>query len=125
MEARSAGKPGKVNAGSEDRLKVRNLEIADLERGALASLDNLVPGTSLLDLDTAKKLVREIQSNPLHRLFAAVSWNAGEETVVGTTTLLVEPKLIFAGGRVGHVEDVSVRKGFERQGIGRRLVEHA
>jgi hypothetical protein len=29
--------------------------------------------------------------------------------VVGTTTLLVEPKFLFGIGRVGHIEDVSVK----------------
>jgi glucosamine-phosphate N-acetyltransferase len=49
----------------------------------------------------------------------------GSEAVVGTTTLLVEPKFIFNGSRVGHIEDVSIRKGHEGKGLGYKLVSHA
>ncbi len=45
--------------------------------------------------------------------------------VIGTTTLLVEPKFIFSGGRVGHIEDVAVRTGYQRRGIGFKLVKYA
>src|SRR5207302_4719786 len=45
--------------------------------------------------------------------------------VVGTTTLLVEPKFINKGMRVGYIEDVSVRKGYDGLGIGSQLIEYA
>ena len=45
--------------------------------------------------------------------------------VIGTTTLLVEPKFIFGGGRVGHIEDVAVRADYQRRGIGFELVKYA
>lgn len=48
-----------------------------------------------------------------------------EIVIVGTTTLLVEPKFIFGGGRVGHIEDVCVRKEFQGLEIGSLLVKHA
>jgi len=39
--------------------------------------------------------------------------------------LLVEPKFIFSGGRVGHIEDVAVRADYQRRGIGFKLVKYA
>ncbi|MDQ6668013.1 MAG: GNAT family N-acetyltransferase [Thermoproteota archaeon] len=45
--------------------------------------------------------------------------------IVGTTTLVVEPKFIFGGRRVGHIEDVAVRAGYQRKGIGFKLVNYA
>ena len=42
--------------------------------------------------------------------------------IVGATTLLTEQKFIGKGMKVGYIEDVSVKKGYERQGIGRKLV---
>lgn len=45
--------------------------------------------------------------------------------IIGTTTLLVEPKFIFGGTRFGHVEDVAVRREYEGLGIGSKLVRHA
>jgi glucosamine-phosphate N-acetyltransferase len=99
----------------------------DLDNGFLESLDNLLPGTSRLERTNARTVLAEIRSNPLHRIFVAVipQRQAGREVVVGTTTLLVEPKFIFNGGRVGHIEDVSVRRGYEDMGLGCRLVSHA
>lgn len=44
--------------------------------------------------------------------------------VVGTASLLIERKFINHGGIVGHLEDVAVRKAFQKQGIGRALVKH-
>jgi ribosomal protein S18 acetylase RimI-like enzyme len=48
-----------------------------------------------------------------------------ENLVIGTTAWLVELKFIFAGEIVGHIEDVAIRKGYERSGIGSELVMHA
>ncbi|HEX9318698.1 MAG TPA: GNAT family N-acetyltransferase [Nitrososphaeraceae archaeon] len=70
--------------------------------------------------------MKQIQSNPLHRIFVAVI--QGEKNrglVIGTTTLFVEPKFIFTGGRVGHIEDVAVRPEYQKQGIGAKLVRYA
>jgi glucosamine-phosphate N-acetyltransferase len=110
-----------------DTASIRELVLDDLNNGFLETLDNLLPGTSGLDTSNARTLLAEIRSNPLHRIFvAAIPQRQGtREVVVGTTTLLVEPKFIFNGGRVGHIEDVSIRRGYENIGLGRRLVSHA
>jgi glucosamine-phosphate N-acetyltransferase len=110
-----------------DNASIRELVLDDLDNGFLETLDNLLPGTSGLDTSSARTLLAEIRSNPLHRIFvAAIPQRQGtREVVVGTTTLLVEPKFIFNGGRVGHIEDVSIRRGYENVGLGRRLVSHA
>ena len=44
--------------------------------------------------------------------------------IVGTTTLLMEPKFIDRGMIVGYVEDVAVRKGYEGLGIGKQVIEN-
>jgi glucosamine-phosphate N-acetyltransferase len=111
-----------------DIASIRELVLDDLDNGFLESLDNLLPGTSRLDRNNARTVLAEIRSNPLHRIFVVVipqRQGGREEIVVGTTTLLVEPKFIFNGGRVGHIEDVSIRKGYENMGLGRILVSHA
>lgn len=97
-------------------------------------LENLVSA----DIDTirAKQILQQIKSNPLHKIFIAQEEEEGGEQqeqeqeqqvqaqddidkkkiktiVVGTTTLLVEPKFINKGMRVGYIEDISVRKGYD------------
>ncbi|MGB7637838.1 MAG: GNAT family N-acetyltransferase, partial [Nitrososphaeraceae archaeon] len=89
-------------------------------------------------------------SNPLHKIFIAQEEEGGgggggeqqeqeqqvqaqddidkkkiKTIVVGTTTLLVEPKFINKGMRVGYIEDVSVRKGYDGLGIGSQLIAYA
>jgi len=102
---------------------VRLVRAEDVDNGLLETLANL------RDLDLrpleAKRLVEEIGISPFCRLYVATTDN----TVVGAATLLVEQKLIRSGGKVGHIEDVATRAGYERLGIGstiiRRLVADA
>ena len=124
---RSANKRQPHYSTGVDIASIRELVLDDLDNGFLETLDNLLPDTSDLDTSNARTLLAEIRSNPLHRIFvAAIPQRQGSrEVVVGTTTLLVEPKFIFNGGRVGHIEDVSVMRGYENMGLGRRLVSHA
>ncbi len=111
-----------------DVASIREVALDDLDNGFLECLDSLLPGTSRLERSKARTVLVGIKSNPLHKIFVAVMpkrGGNGEVVVVGTTTLLVEPKFIFNGGRVGHIEDVSVRSGYKKMGVGRRLVLHA
>ncbi|HEY6883586.1 MAG TPA: GNAT family N-acetyltransferase, partial [Nitrososphaeraceae archaeon] len=57
-----------------------------------------------------------------YKIFVAEDYENNK--IAGTTTLLVEPKFINKGMRVGYIEDVSVRKGYEGLGIGSRLVNY-
>src|SRR5215218_6955608 len=108
-----------------DIASIRELVLDDLDNGFLESLDNLLPGTSRLERTNARTVLAEIRSNPLHRIFVAVipQRQAGREVVVGTTTLLVEPKFIFNGGRVGHIEGVSVRIGSKDMGCVKMVLD--
>lgn len=129
---------------------IRPIEFEDIEnRGFLEVLENLVSA----DIDTirAKQILQQIKSNPLHKIFVAQEEEEGggggggeqqeqeqqvqaqddidkkkiKTIVVGTTTLLVEPKFINKGMRVGYIEDVSVRKGYDGLGIGSQLIAYA
>ncbi|HET7147621.1 MAG TPA: GNAT family N-acetyltransferase [Candidatus Nitrosopolaris sp.] len=105
---------------------IREIEESDIESGGLLEvLENLAPVQGL-SKPTAKRLLREIKSNPLHKIFVAVAQDSSKQgLIIGTTTLLVEQKFIFGGGRVGHVEDVSVRSEYRRKNIGFNLVTYA
>ena len=106
--------------------KIREIKEKDIDKGRLLeALDNFpVEG---LRIPAAKAILKEIKTNPLHKIFVAVIQATGDNhgLVIGTTTLLVEPKFIFGGRRVGHIEDVSVRAGYQRKGIGFKLVKYA
>jgi glucosamine-phosphate N-acetyltransferase len=105
---------------------IREIDENDIESGGLLEvLENLAP-VGGLSKPAAKAILKDIKSNPLHRIFVAVVQDGRNQgLIIGTTTLLVEPKFIFGGGRVAHIEDVAVRAEYQRKGIGFRLVNYA
>jgi glucosamine-phosphate N-acetyltransferase len=118
------------NSKSSIKYRIREIEENDIKRGGvLEVLENLAP-VGELDRTTAHNIYQQIKSNPLHKVFVAVQGDRNDDDdnqglIIGTTTLLVEPKFIFGGTRFGHVEDVAVRKEYEGIGIGSKLVRHA
>jgi glucosamine-phosphate N-acetyltransferase len=105
---------------------IREVEENDIESGGLLEvLENLAP-VGGLSKPAAKAILKEIKSNPLHRIFVAVVQDGRNQgLIIGTTTLLVEPKFIFGGARVAHIEDVAVRAEYQKKGIGFKLVNYA
>jgi glucosamine-phosphate N-acetyltransferase len=99
-------------------LKIRELQKKDLQNGFLTTLDSLKQ-TSNIDKNKAEEIFEKINSNPNHII--AIAELDGK--VVGTTTLLIEPKFIHDGGLVGHIEDVVVGKKFQGQKIGNEIVK--
>ena len=102
-----------------DTPTVRELRREDLQNGFLASLDSLRQSSSM-DAAKAERIFEGIDADPNHII--AVAELGGR--VVGTATLLIEPKFIHDGGLVGHVEDAAVDRGFQGIGIGRKILEY-
>ncbi len=96
---------------------IRKLEEKDLFRGFLTSLDSLKKASDLNE-NKAKDVFNKIKSNPNHLVFVVIL----DDKVVGSTTLLIEPKFIHQGGNVGHIEDVVIAKEFQSSGIGEKLI---
>lgn len=97
---------------------IRELTGMDIKKGQFLSvLENL--SVKVVPLERSEQIFREIQSNPFHNVFVASQKNI----VIGATSLLVEPKFIYEGGRVGHIEDVVVKKGYSGKGIGSSLIK--
>jgi glucosamine-phosphate N-acetyltransferase len=101
---------------------IREIQDEDLGKGFLDILNNLVP-TDIDDKEYAKNILQKIKSNLLHKIFVAEDETSGK--IAGTTTLLIEPKFINNGMKVGYIEDVSVSKDYEGLGIGSKLVTFA
>ncbi|HKO39797.1 MAG TPA: GNAT family N-acetyltransferase [Nitrososphaeraceae archaeon] len=100
---------------------IREIEYDDIDKGFLDVLENLLSPD--IDNNNAKNILKKIKLNPYHKIFVAK--DDTNDKIIGTTTLLVEPKFINKGMQVGYIEDVSVRKGYEGQGIGFKLVNYA
>ena len=98
-------------------IEIREIEESDLEKGFLETLDFL-RNASGLDKNKAREILKKIKQNPNHIIHVATD----DKKIVGSTTLFIEQKFIHDGGLVGHIEDVVVRKDYEGQGIGMKLV---
>lgn len=101
------------------KVKIRKLKKADFKKGFLESLSNLFK--SGLSPEEAQKVYKQVSSNSFYHFFVAEL----DGKIVGVTTLLVEQKFILKGAKFGYIEDMAVRKGFERRGIGTLLMKAA
>jgi len=101
---------------------IREIKYEDIDKGFLDVLENLVP-PDIDNKEYAKNILQKIKKNLLHKIFVAEDDLNGE--IVGTTTLLIEPKFINKGMQVGYIEDVAVKKKYEGLGIGSKLITYA
>jgi glucosamine-phosphate N-acetyltransferase len=102
-----------------DDLIIRELEEKDLANGFLTTLDSLRE-TSSMNNDKVVEIFKKIKSNPEHHIIIAEI----NGKIIGTTTLLIEPKFIHQGGLVGHIEDVVVDKNFQGKKIGEKIIKY-
>ena len=100
-----------------EKIEIREIGEDCIEKGFLETLDFL-RNASGLDKNKTKEIVKKIKQNPDHIIHVAID----DKKIVGSTTLFIEQKFIHDGGLVGHIEDVVVRKDYEGQGIGMKLV---
>ncbi len=98
---------------------IRELRREDLWNGFLTTLDSLRQASDI-DKNNAEEIFEKINSNPDHII--AVAELDGK--IVGSTTLLIEPKFIHKGGLVGHIEDVVIDKNFQGQKIGEKIMKY-
>jgi len=89
----------------------------DVDNGLLETLDSLSAGNSGWDSARAKQVIANMQDTGIHTIVAVTNG-----TVIGAGSIFIEPKLIHKGGKVGHIEDIATRKGYERAGIGSSIV---
>lgn len=101
-----------------DDIKIRELEEKDLFNGFLESLDSLRKASDM-NPKKVKEIFKKIRSDKNYKIYVAVL----DSKVVGTTTLFIEQKFIHDGGKVGHIEDVAVRKEYQGKGIGQKVVK--
>ena len=100
-------------------LIIRELEEKDIKNGFLTTLD-VLRETSSMSEGKALEIFKKIKSNPEHIIIIAEI----KGSVIGSTTLLIEPKFIHQGGVVGHIEDVVVDKKFQGKKIGEKIITH-
>ena len=100
-----------------DELIRREWEEKDRTKGFLNTLDTLQK-TSITE-DKALEIFKKIKLNPEHIIIIAEI----KGKIVGSITLLIEPKFIHQGGLVGHIEDVVINKNFQNKKIGEKIIK--
>ena len=101
---------------------IRELKEDDFSNGFFETLSNLTDvGKIRNDLKLAKEILKRIGNDRNYRIIIAE--DKQNRQVIGTATLLIEQKFIHNGGKVGHIEDVVTRKGYEGKGIGKKIIE--
>jgi glucosamine-phosphate N-acetyltransferase len=98
-------------------ITIRELEANDLSNGFLESMDSLKQASNL-DKEKAIQIFKKIKSNPHHYVYVAIL----DGRVIGSTTMIIEPKFIHDGGNVAHIEDVVVSKVHQGKGVGEILM---
>ena len=98
-------------------IEIREIEEGDIEKEFLDTLDFLRKASDY-EKNNPYEILKKIKQNPNHIIHVAVDDNK----IIGSPTLFIEQKFIHDGGLVGHIEDVVVRKSYEGQGIGMKLV---
>jgi glucosamine-phosphate N-acetyltransferase len=99
---------------------IRDLQGPDISKGLLETLRNLA------DVQLTLEQAGEVHRRRLRTgVRSYVAWSIEAGQVIGTVSLLIEQKFIHHGGMVAHIEDVSVRVGYEKMGVGTALVRHA
>lgn len=109
--------------GERIEYSVRELE-ADLLRTQYESFKETLKNlrdVEDLPVERAVEILADINSQGSHIYVACLE--TGE--IIGATTLMIEQKFIRAGGKVGHIEDVATREGYEGKGIGSAVMKKA
>jgi glucosamine-phosphate N-acetyltransferase len=93
-------------------------DLIDDKEGFLETLRNMSE-TGEINLEDAEKILLEIKlQNGI--IFIA---KTNDKKIIGTVKLFIEQKFIHTGGKVGHIEDVAVKKEFEGNGIASEIIK--
>ena len=110
-----------INVNLYMSILIRKIKERDFENGFFETLSNLTTVGDIYSNDELKKeIIRRVLENQNHTIIVAEDLESSK--IIGTATLLIEQKFIHNGGRVGHIEDVATRKGFEGRGVGREMI---
>jgi glucosamine-phosphate N-acetyltransferase len=100
-------------------ITIRKLNENDLFNGFLQSMDSLKQASNLSQ-EKARDIFNKIKTNPNHFVYVAIL----DGRVVGSTSMIIEPKFIHDGQSVSHIEDVVVAKEHQGKGIGEMLIRY-
>lgn len=63
-----------------------------------------------------------LEENPFHKVY--ILYDNVANKVIGMGTLLLEKKIIYNFGTVGHIEDIVIHKDYQNKGYGKRILRN-
>lgn len=102
-------------------LIIRPIELKDLNEQYLDLLSNLYEKTNYDSYPFSQ--IEEFYQHLNEHHYILVIEDSDEDIIVGTGTIIIEPKISHNFGLVGHIEDVVVHPDYQRLGIGKVIVE--
>ena len=105
---------------SDDSFKCRKLEVEDFNKGYMELLAQLTVSPKCPESEWIDRF-NEINENPLIKIIIIESTE--ESKIVGTITVLIEPKFLRNLGSVCHIEDVVVDKDHRTHKLGAKLIK--
>lgn len=98
-------------------MNIRSLEIEDFGKGFLDTVSAL--SHVYMTQETFKEVFNARKTLGTITLVAEA-----EDRIIGTASYFIELKFIHQGGKVMHVEDVSVKHDTQGKGIGKAIMDH-
>lgn len=101
---------------------LRPLREDDFLNGFFDTLSNLSEiGDINKNSERIKEIFKELSYNKNFKIIVAE--DKENHKIIGTATLFIEQKFIHDGGKVGHIEDVAIKKGFQNKGLGKEIIK--
>jgi NDP-sugar pyrophosphorylase family protein len=101
-------------------IQIRKLNKDDYSKGYLDVLCELSNTISVKNEELFTSVFEKVHSSNNHHIYVLVDMISN--TIIGSATLLVEPKFIHNGKNVGHIEDVVISKKAQSKGLGKSLI---
>ena len=109
---------------ADDLYPIRRLHKSDYNNGIIELLGQLTSiSKDKISQDKFDEYVDNLLRNGNHFTIVVEDSKNGSK-IIGTATLLVEPKLIHDISKVGHIEDVVVDSNYRSHGIGKMMIDH-
>ena len=98
-------------------MNIRLINESDYDRGYYGLLQQLTDAPAMSKEDFLERLYT-ITSHGIH-----IYVIEDQDKIIGTGSLLLEPKFIRGHSLVGHIEDIVIDKEYRGKGVGRVLIE--
>lgn len=102
-------------------MKIRLARQADLRKGLAECLSTLAPTEFKEDEDWKIGFFFDKRKERGVKTFVMIE----DSKVIGTYSVIVEPKFLRGGSFVGHIEDVAVHPNWQGKKLGKALIDHA